>query len=167
MLQAEETQILSGDGNAPNLRRMFDTAGIQTQALGADSRTDAIAKAITKCFTVGNQVADAICLHPTNWEAIRLEKDANGGYSHADPLAGDAFTLWGLPVLSSVAMTLGTALVGAFAGYAVVYDRQQATVEFARESGTNFATNAITFRGESRIGLAVTRPTGFVQVTGL
>ena len=76
-------------------------------------------------------------------------------------------TLWGLRVVASTAMTQGTGLVGDFAGSCVIYDRMAATVEFSTQTDDAFVKNGVIFRGESRIGVAVTRPSGFCTVTGL
>ena len=43
----------------------------------------------------------------------------------------------------------------------------QATVEYSTQTDDAFMKNGVLFRGESRIGLAVTRPSGFCTVTGL
>jgi HK97 family phage major capsid protein len=46
VMRAEEAQLLSGDGNAPNIRGLLNRTGIQTQAKGADPTPDAIYKAM-------------------------------------------------------------------------------------------------------------------------
>src|SRR5690606_13765840 len=46
--QRFDTQVLTGDGTAPNLRGILNTSGIQTQARGTDPVPDAIFKALTK-----------------------------------------------------------------------------------------------------------------------
>jgi len=42
----EEVQLLVGDGTAPNISGILDRVGIQTMALGADARPDAVYKAM-------------------------------------------------------------------------------------------------------------------------
>jgi hypothetical protein len=44
----EETQVLTGDGIAPNLLGILNLSGIQTQAKGADPTPDAVYKAMQK-----------------------------------------------------------------------------------------------------------------------
>jgi HK97 family phage major capsid protein len=44
---AEEAQLLSGDGTAPNISGILDRSGIQTQPAGTDDNLVAIRKAVT------------------------------------------------------------------------------------------------------------------------
>ena len=46
-------------------------------------------------------------------------------------------------------------LVGDFPTAAMVYDRQEATIEISREDGDNFRKNMVTILVEERLGLAV------------
>jgi HK97 family phage major capsid protein len=81
--------------------------------------------------------------------------------------------MWGIPVVTSPVMTVGTGLVGAFGVDATIYDREQARVTFTEAGlGDNageelFMRNQVRFRGESRIALGVARPASFCSVTGL
>ncbi len=171
VLLAEENQIINGNGTPPNLRGILNTVGIQTQALGGDTRPDAIYKAITK-LRLAFFAATAIVLHPTDWQSVRLLKDTNGLYVTSSVTAEDAETLHGLPVVTSPVIAQGTGLVGDFTK-SFVADREQARVSFT-ESGISdtadtdlFSRNQLRFRGESRIGFGVERPTAFCTVTGL
>jgi HK97 family phage major capsid protein len=172
VLLAEENQILNGNGTPPQLRGILQTAGIQTQAKGADAVPDAIYKAITKVRLTFREV-DGIVLHPNDWQDVRLLKAADGTYISAPMLEDDPSRMWGIPVVTSAAMTEGTGLVGAFGVDATVYDREQARVTFT-ESGLGdtagqemFSRNQVRFRGESRIALGVARPASFCTVTGI
>ena len=51
LVRAENTQILSGSGVAPDLEGLTVVAGTQTQARGTDSNRDAVLKAQTKLRT--------------------------------------------------------------------------------------------------------------------
>jgi HK97 family phage major capsid protein len=180
VLLAEENQILNGNGTPPNLRGILQTAGILTQATGADPRVDAIQKGITK---LRNQASpyepNAVVLHPNDWQDIVLQKDAAGNYQAADSgavlTAGDAGgidRIWNKEVIVSMAIAEGTALVGDF-NQCQIYDREEARVTFT-ESGLGnaageemFTRNQVRFRGEERIGFGVFRPAAFCTVTGL
>jgi HK97 family phage major capsid protein len=172
VLQAEESQILSGSGTAPQLRGILNTSGIQTQARSTDPQSDAIYKAIIK-VRLQFMEPTGIVLHPSDWQTIRLSKaSTSGDYLAGDIIQSDPERLWGYPVVASPVMTAGTALVGDF-GQATVYDREQARVTFTEAglsdvAGTElFLQNQIRFRAESRIGLAVVRPAAFCTVTGM
>ena len=179
-----EDQLLNGSGSGANITGLLQTSGIQTQALAADTRPDAIRKAITKVRFVPNAVQanaqggytpDAIVMNPTDWETIRLLKDNAGQYFGGGPFTG-AYgngpfvrieTLWGLPVIETPAITAGTALVGAFKECAMYFQRQGLTMEMTNSNGTNFIQRIVTLRAAERLALTVPQPNGFCQVTGL
>lgn len=179
-----EDQLLNGSGSGANITGLLQTSGIQTQALGGDTRPDALRKAITKVRFVPNAVQanaqggytpDAIVMNPTDWETIRLLKDSNGQYFGGGPFTGaygnSPFvrieTLWGLPVIETPAITAGTALVGAFKECAMYFQRQGLTMEMTNSNGTNFIQRIVTLRAAERLALTVPQPNGFCQVTGL
>lgn len=172
VLLAEENQILNGNGTSPNLRGILNTVGIGTQAVGADNRADAIHKAINACRLALFE-PDAIVLHPTDWQTVRLQKNANGDYYTGDAIQGDPDRLWGKQVITSPVIAQGTGLVGAFAVGAQLWDREEARVTFT-ESGLGdsagqelFSRNQIRFRAEERVSFGVPYPTAFCSVSGL
>ena len=175
--EAEEDQILNGTGVGANLTGILNTAGIQTQAKGVDSAVDAIFKAIMdKVFTIGRAQASGIVMHPTNWSAIRLLKDANNQYygggpftgAYGNPGSGVMFEmLWGLPVVVTTRIAAGTALVGDFRRNAQIFRRQGITIDSTNSNEDDFKKNLIALRAEERFALAVYRPPAFASVTGL
>lgn len=183
---AEEDQLLNGNGTAPNLRGILNRSGLTAaQAVSTDTRVDAIFKEVTKIRTGAFLDPDAVVLHPTDWQSIRLSKDSNnqyygGGpfgyaaYGNPDQIVGDTSnlsaggdTLWGLRVVVTPAIAQGTALVGAFQLSAQVYRREGIRVEATNSNEDDFLKNLIAIRVEERLGLAVYRPAGFGTVTGL
>lgn len=183
---AEEDQLLNGNGTAPNLRGILNRSGLTAaQAVGADTRPDAIFKEITKIRSGAFLEPDAIVLNPTDWQSLRLLKDANGQYYAGGPFGFASYgegpqspadttvnvagsdTLWGLRVVVTPAIAQGTALVGAFALSAQVYRREGLRVEATNSNEDDFLKNLIAIRVEERLGLAVYRPAGFGTVTGL
>jgi HK97 family phage major capsid protein len=167
VLLAEENQILNGDATGENLRGILNTAGIGSVAKGgAEPQTDAIYRGITTVRLAFHEPT-AVVLHPTDWQTIRLTKLADGEYQAAPLVESDPDRLWGLEVISSAVIAQGTALVGAFADGARIYEREEATVAMAEEHSDDFVKNRVSFRGEERIGLAVERPAAFCKVTAL
>lgn len=172
VLLAEETQMLSGNGTYPNLRGILNTAGIQTQALGADDRASAIYKAVT---LIRLQFADpdAIVLNPNDWQDIRLTKNANGDFIAAPMVEEDPDRLFGIRVLVSPAITAGTGLVGAFRAGATLWLRNQPEVAIAETGLGNaageemFSRNQVRYRAEERVAFGVIRPAFFCTVTGI
>lgn len=167
VLLAEEDQILNGNGTAPNLRGILNVSGILTQALGSDSRSDAIMKAITAVRVSGTLEPDAIVMHPSDYQDVALEKTADGEYVHGKPTDAEPGRIWGKPVITSTAIASGTALVGAFADASAIYLREDARVDFTDSHDDEFIKNQVRFRGEERLQVAVFRPAGFCTVTGI
>jgi len=164
----EETQLLKGSGVGNNLN------GIYTQAT-AYSAPIVIAGA-TKIDTIRLMLLQAelalypatgIVLHPSDWAAIELTKETTKGYLFANPQALATPTLWGRPVVATQAMTVDTALVGAFMLGAQIFDREDANVVISTENQDDFIKNMVTIRAEERLALAVYRPEAFVKNTDL
>jgi HK97 family phage major capsid protein len=173
--RTEEDQILNGDGIAPNLTGILQTAGIQTQAKGADSAADAIYKAMTKIRFTGFFEPDGIVIHPNDFQDIRLLKDGNNQYYGGGPFTGaygnsplvQFDSLWGKPCAITPAITEGTALVGAFRLGAQYFQRQGLTIEMTNSDQDDFIKNRMTIRCEERLALAVYRALAFCTVTGI
>lgn len=166
---AEDDQILNGDGVDPNILGIRNRAGLQAdQARGSDTNVDAIFKQMTTILVNALIQPDATVMHPTNWQTIALSKDANGQYYGQGPFAAPGpRVLWGYPVAVTVAMTSGVALPGAFRSGAQLF-RKGGLVTAASNSHSDFFTKNLTaIRAEERAALAVYRPGGFGEVTGL
>lgn len=171
----EEAQLLNGNGSGSNLTGILQTSGIQTEALGSNTRADAIYRAMTKIRSVGFFEPDGIVIHPNDWQDIRLAKDGanqyfgggpfTGAYGNGGGIAPDM--LWNLPVVVTTAISEGTALVGAFRFGAQIFDRQGVTVDMSNQNEDDFVTNRMTIRVEQRLALAVYRPLAFCTVTGI
>jgi HK97 family phage major capsid protein len=164
----EERQLLSGTGTAPQLRGLLQRTGIQTFAKAAGvAVADAIYTAITNIRVNANVEPDGIVMHPTNYAAVRLAQ-TGGNYNAGGPFqpqAGD--TLWGLPVAVTSALTVNTALVGAFQTQAQLFRRGGLTVEASNSHADFFQRNLTAVRAEERLALAVYRANAFHTVTAL
>lgn len=163
----EDSQLLNGDGIAPNLTGILNTAGIQTQAKGADPTPDAIHKAMTKLWTGAYLSADGLVMHPSDWEEIRLLRTADGIYIWGSPSEPGTARIWGLNVTLTTAIAAGTALVGAFRAAAQVFRRSDLSLEVSNSHADFFQTNKLAIRVEERLALVVFRPAGFCTVTGI
>ena len=165
----EERQLLSGTGTAPQLRGLLNRTGIQTVAKGAGaSAIDAIYTAMTNIRVNALVEPDGIVMHPTNWAAVRTQKDGQGQYYGGGPFAGMyGDELWGLRVAVTSAIPVNTALVGAFATQAQVFRRNGLTVEASNSHSDFFQRNLTAIRAEERLALAVYRPAAFHTVTAL
>ena len=163
----EDDQILNGDGSGTNLTGITATSGINTQALGSDTRIDAIRKGITK-IALAYYEATGIVIHPTDMEQIELEKDADNRHMLTTSIAvGPEARIWRLPVVESAAITVGTGLVGSFGIGATLYDRMEGSIRISENHSDFFVRNAIAILAEERIALAVKRPESFCTITGI
>jgi len=111
LVRAENAQILSGSGVAPNLEGLTVVAGTQTQARGTDSNMDAVLKAQTKLRTGPFLEPTDVILHPNNFETVRLAKGSDGTYILGNPLSQDRPSLGGARLHITTDMTAGTGLV--------------------------------------------------------
>lgn len=173
VLEAEEDQLLNGDGTTPNLSGLLDRA-IQTAAQSALSSNplDAVYKAITAIRTVHSEPT-GIVVNSTDWEIFRLAKDGNEQYYGGGPFTG-AYgnggiaidTLWGKPVVITSAIDAGTLLVGAF-NKAQIFRRSGLVVDASNSHNDYFQRNMTMLRAEERLALAVYKPAAFFEITGV
>lgn len=160
--EAEEAQILNGDGQGENFTGITATSGIQTQAWSTDLFTT-VRKGVTKARTVGRVNPTALVLNPADAERIDLAQDGNDRYYYGGPQALGQRTIWGVPVVESESQTEGTGLLGDFSK-AVVWDREQTTVTMTDSHSDFFIRNLVAVLAEERLAFGVTRPTAFVSL---
>jgi HK97 family phage major capsid protein len=172
---AEEQQLISGSGTAPNLRGILNTSGIQTetQAAAPDTGLDALYRAITKVRTVAFLEPDGVVINPADYQALRLAKDANDQYYGGGPFTGAYGAgggvndpgVWGLRTVVTTAVAAKTAIVGSWQAGAMVFRKGGITVDSTNSDADKFTKNITTIRAEERLALAVFRPSAFVKVT--
>lgn len=169
----EEGQLLNGDGLGSNVLGLLNREGIQDHAAtSVADRPDALFRASSLVQSATGLSADALVIHPLDYQDIRLSKDANGQY-----FGGGFFTgqygqggimqqppIWGLNTVITTAVPQGTALVGALKQAATVYRKGGVRVESTNSDQGKFTQNIVTTRIEERIGLAVRRPAAVVRV---
>jgi HK97 family phage major capsid protein len=141
--------------------------GIQTQAKGTDPTPDAIYKAIVKVEVTGQAVANAVLMHPNDWQNIRLLRTADGIYIWGNPSDTGPERIWGLQVVRAQAATAGTAIVGDFANFCQLAVRRGIEVQISNSHSTFFAEGKQALRADMRAAFVVFRPTAFCTVTGL
>jgi HK97 family phage major capsid protein len=167
LLLAEEQQLLNGDGTGANVKGLTKRSGVLTEASASKAdNVDAIFRGDTKVsIATGRQVTGRI-MHPVDYEALRLAKNANDDYYGGGPFAtGPAVRdVWGVPTVVTTAIAQGTVLSGAF-NTATVLRKGGVKVDISRDNRDNFETNKATFRAEERLGLMVPKPGALVLVT--
>lgn len=167
----EEQQILSGDGTGQNILGILNRSGIQTTAVGgATTNIDAVYIAMQKIRgSAGAGFAEptGVVMHPTNFTAIKLSKTTDGIYLYGTPSEEGPDRIWGLPIRQTTGITANTALVGAFRPHAEILRREGITIFMSTEHASFAIENKVLLVGESRLGLAVYRPSAFSTVTAM
>lgn len=178
----EDSQLLNGNGTAPNLRGILNRSGINTAtsySIGGANPDQALIDAVFKAaMRVRDSFLepDAAVMKPSTWEIAALAKDSNRNYLLGGPgatnFAGDTPTprLWGLRVVLNANMPAQSAtnkpvLVGAFRTSAMVIRRGGIELALSESHSTFFAENKVMLRAEEEVALAVFRPAGFAAVT--
>jgi HK97 family phage major capsid protein len=165
--QRLDGQIVAGDGTAPNLRGMLNIVGISTQAKGTDASLDAILKGITKVRVTGRAIPTALFIHSTDWQNVRLLKDANGNYILGSPITAGPEQLWGVPVTQTETTTAGTTVVADTVRYTALYIRRGLDVQVSNSHSTFFVEGKQAVRADIRAAFVVYRPAAICTVTGL
>lgn len=174
----EEQQLLNGTGTAPEVTGILNRAGlaptiVTTAGLTAVKIMEGIFNQITALRSVSFIEPDAIVINPTDWQTIRLGKDAQGQYYAGGPFTGaygnpgpsNVSNLWGVKTVITTAIAQGTALVGGFQESAQIFRRDGITLDMTNSNNNDFENDLITLKAEERIALAVYRPAGFGKVT--
>lgn len=159
-----ETQLVSGDGTAPNISGILDTGnftahGIADADLGSTLKKLVLIRKMIAASASAGFPADAILLNPIDWAAIEIDLMVTAAgqtlYSVTD---GGQPRLFGIPVIQSIGMTADNVAVGAFGQAYMIHNREGVTVEMSDSDSDNFTKNLITIRAERRLALATERP---------
>lgn len=167
---ALENQIVAGDGTGNNFTGILNTSGIQSRVHKVSGRAfdanDTIGDTMRRMITdiaLEFYEADGFIVHPTQGEALELEKGTDDHYVNIyDPVAQ---RVWRKPVRETVAMTSGTIVAGAFKIGTKLWDREQSSIRVG-EPGNFFLQNAVAILAELRAAFAVTRPKAIEKATG-
>lgn len=154
-LIAEDAQILSGDGTAPNLQGILGVATAATGAATVD--VEQLVQAIAQLES-SNYSATGIMVNPTDWAAIMNTKNTNAAYSlpASTVVTTDGnVSIAGIPLYKSTAIAVDKFLVGDWSMGAQIMQNQGISVQFSEMDGDNFTKNLITVRVEARIALPI------------
>ena len=163
------------------LTTALGASGINTStyAYGAKVSPDDVFKAMMTIKAQSGLNADAVIMHPTDYQAVRLLKDGTGGtigqyYGGGcfyGPYGNGGVTeqpgLWGLKTIVTSNITQGTILVGAFKQGASVITKanEGARINVHVGDHDDAIYNRVTVVVEERLALAVRRPKAFAKIT--
>jgi HK97 family phage major capsid protein len=163
-----DREILTGNGTT-QMQGILTTPGIGSYQPGVGS-TDVKLITVRKAKTQGELALyppTAVVMNPMDWQDIELDEDANGQFrviaNVTDP--GAPTRLWGLTVVTTVAMAAGTALLGGFRTGATLWERQGITILMTDSHADYFTANTLVILAERRANVAVHTPAAFVRIT--
>ena len=165
--QKVDTQLVVGDGTAPNISGTYDTGnftahtahGYANAALGATLKKLVLIRKIMADLWAAGYPADGILLNPADWATIEIELlTTAAGQTLLSYSDGGVPRLWGVPVIQSIGCTADIVAVGAFGQAYMVHNREGVVVEMSDSDSDNFTKNLITLRAERRLALATEKP---------
>lgn len=178
VLDVEDTQLLTGNGSAPNIQGLMASGGAtafdeaSTGAFfdffsaadqsGLVGEYDVLVAAINQ-IELQNYSPTAILLNPTDYHKIWLKKATDGQYTAYKDTA--PLTIGGVPVFKSTAQTAGQFIVGDFSMGSQVFFREGMSLEFSEEDSTNFQRNLVTLKASERLTQAIWLPNAFAYGT--
>ena len=166
LLEVEDTQILNGNGTAPNLSGIITdatafAAGGFANAIESANEFDVLTVALNQ-LALANYAADYIMINPTDFHKILLLKSSQNEYLVKDWNQGLQPRINGVPVVLNTAVTSDKYLVGNFGMGTQLWVRDNVGVEFFREDGTNVRDGFVTVRVQERVALTNYLPNAFV-----
>jgi HK97 family phage major capsid protein len=180
----EERQLIRGTSGGNEVQGLLTSRNVPVYAGGTAVGNKAVQlfKAMNGMRGSAFLEAEWIALHPGDWEDIRLLTDTAGQFfgggpflgpyggpqgpvGNSDQVQGPTDRLWNVPVYVTPATgaAKGTAVVGTRAA-AQVWRRGGLGVDASNSHSNYFQLNLVAIRAEERVGLAVYRPAGFVEV---
>lgn len=155
------SQILNGNGTAPNLKGILATAGIGTQAFTVDA-LETLLRAITQARLAFFEPS-AVLMNPADFITMRLLKfSGTGEYMFGPPSQQGVQTVWGIPIILDSLQTAGFATVADWS-QAILYVRSGVQVIATDSHSDFFVRNLVAILAEGRYALAVPRPQAFVN----
>lgn len=161
LMDAEDTQLLYGDGLNANLKGLTTYIGVLTAAnidasfsigdtQGWDCILAARAALASRFF-----VADTVVVNPFDFYAMLGAKGDNGQYVAPFVWNNGMPYIWGIPLRMSTAITVGNLLVGNFAVGAKIMQREGISVASSNSNNDDFEKNLISMRMEERLAFPV------------
>lgn len=161
-----EDGIVSGDGNGQAFRGILSTDGTTAQPF-EENLLVTTRRAKTKVRVVGRATPTAYVFNPEDNEKLDLMRETVGGTEGAflfgGPASSGVQTLWGIPRIESEAVPVGTGILADWR-QAVLWDREQATVQVSDSHADFFVRNLVAFLAEMRAAFGILRPSAFVEI---
>jgi len=177
----EERQLIRGTSGGNEVQGLLTSRSVPVYVGGtADNKAVQMFKAMNSMRGSAFIEPEWIVMHPTDFQIIRLLTDTAGQFFGGGPFLGPyggpqgpadmsnqigpgTDQLWGKPLYVTAAVGgAGTALIGTRPN-AQVWRRGGVSVEASNSHASYFQLNLVALRAEERLGLAVYRPSGYVE----
>lgn len=171
--QVENAAILYGTvSSSLGIQGWSTQSGILTHNASSDpagsTNLDSLELAINQLRVQSGVYAtpNLIIMSPTTWSATRRIKATTGTYIAGDPLHEAVMSAWGIPVITTTAVTDGDAFLvdTSKAGSWLVQEGIQTHMGY---TGTGFTDNVLSIVAEERVALATVIPSAICYVTHL
>jgi hypothetical protein len=165
---AENNQLLNGDGTGDNLLGMLRAPGTLSRAKGAtDTALDVIEQGITDLRNGPSFCEpDTIIIHPSTWSTIRRVKNTLGNYVLGDPGQTTVSDVWGIPVLQTSQIAQGVVVLANLELGAQAFVREGMTLAMTNSADADFTNGKVKIRTTERLTLGLSRPTAVNILTG-
>lgn len=169
-----DEEILNGDGTNQHLTGILNDASINDVGEIATGTTaddlpaamiDHIRAAVTQCQLNEYYDINGLLLNPSDWQTLETAKATDGHFLLVAfaATAGEAQTVWRIPVIVTNAIAEGTFLLGDWSIGAKLYVREGVNIRVAEQHAELFTQNAVAILGEERYALGVNLPLAFCK----
>lgn len=167
MLNAEDAQILYGNGTSPNIKGILTSGNfVAGSAAGATVLAEKIINDMSLFEDTYERLATGIILRPADYYNFFKNKAAGSGeYDLPDgfTFVNGVLYILGVPVAKTTALTTNDYAIGDFDNGADLLIQEAMRLEFFEQDGTNVRTNQVTLRVEETIALPVYGSDYFVK----
>ena len=160
VMDALETEVITGDGQEGHLTGLASITGIQEQAWDT-TMLDTIAAAVNKLEAIG-VTAQTIAMSPTDWLTLQRQKNNNGDYYMSNVLDAVTRKAWGVTIATVAGLAAGTAYVIGQDALTLSTDGQ---IDVEWNPYSSFDTNQTIARVEGRWQLDCYSPQRIVKTT--
>ena len=160
VMDALETEVLTGNGQEGHLTGLTSITGIQEQAWD-NTMLDTIAAGINKLESIG-VTAQTIAMSPADWLTLQRSKNANGDYYMSNVLDALTRKVWGVTITTVAGLETGTAYIIGQDALTLSTDGQ---VDVEWNPYSSFDTNQTIARVEGRWQLDCYSPQRVVKAT--
>lgn len=158
LLRVEDAQLLSGNGNTPNISGITDAGNYTAATSTSDVLVEAIIDSLAQLEDDEERDATGILLRPVDYYGFFKNK-ASGSQEYDLPqnvsFVNGVLYISGVPVFASTAQTSGKYIVGDFRMGAQLLVQNAMRIEFFEQDADNVTKNKITARIEEDVAFPI------------